>query len=173
MKIVQISQKTGALKESTKSKTKVRAVLIEGSKVLLCEYWGINLFPGGKINKGEDSVSALIRELKEETGKEYLENELIHLVDIMDYQKDYPSSSGKTEDQFLITRYFVSKFNGIDPDEMNISEIDLIGGFQLKLVEISEISDILEQNASKNPRKSFFDAEIMKVIEVLEEDMDI
>jgi 8-oxo-dGTP diphosphatase len=59
-------------------------------KVLMCKrhkqpYKGLYNLVGGKIEPGEDSLTAAYRELQEETG--ITEIELVHLMDFTYYQK--------------------------------------------------------------------------------------
>ena len=45
---------------------KVRAILVDGHKLLIANYGGVYLLPGGSIENGESKDNAIIRELKEE-----------------------------------------------------------------------------------------------------------
>ena len=45
---------------------KVRGILVKDDKVLVANYGGIILFPGGKVDKGENLEEALVREIQEE-----------------------------------------------------------------------------------------------------------
>ena len=48
-------------------KEKVRAlILTDDNKILVANYFGILLLPGGKVDKGESLEVALIRELNED-----------------------------------------------------------------------------------------------------------
>ena len=53
--------------EIDKINTKVRAILVKNNDILIANYGGILMLPGGKIDKYETYKDALIRELKEET----------------------------------------------------------------------------------------------------------
>ena len=60
------------LDEINEFNSKVRAILIDSeNKVLVANYGGVFLFPGGSIDDGENIAEAIIRELQEETGTSY------------------------------------------------------------------------------------------------------
>lgn len=63
----------------------VRAVIIRGDEILLCQPKGDNFYflPGGGINFEEGIEDALRRELKEELGAELLEPKFIGIVENM------------------------------------------------------------------------------------------
>ncbi len=56
----------------------VYGVIIKDRKILLSKQWDGYDFPGGGINLGEPIESALIREVKEETGVEVKIGKIIH-----------------------------------------------------------------------------------------------
>lgn len=63
-------------------------------KILFCKrrkepYKGLYNFVGGKIEDGEDSVTAAYRELQEETGISIHDIQLFHLMDISYYYQNY------------------------------------------------------------------------------------
>ena len=71
--------------------TKARAILINNNnEILIGNYGGTYLLPGGSIDYNEDIINGLTRELKEETGIDYKEEELISICHLDYYQKNYP-----------------------------------------------------------------------------------
>ena len=74
---------------------KVRALINVDDKILVCDYNDVFLLPGGKIDKDEDNITALIRELKEEIGINYIQDELRPLFELIYYQFDYPTRDNK------------------------------------------------------------------------------
>lgn len=64
------------------------------SKILFCKrmkwpYKGLFNFVGGKVEDGEDSMSAAYRELYEETGISGNDIRLFHFMDLTYYYQDY------------------------------------------------------------------------------------
>ena len=71
--------------------TRVKVFLVNSqNELLIANYGGIYLLPGGKVDNNESLIEALIRELKEETGIIYNDKELEYLCTLDYYQKNYP-----------------------------------------------------------------------------------
>ena len=145
---------------------KVRAILREGNKILVANYGGVYLLPGGSIDEGETKESAIIRELKEETGILYSSLELENILKIIFYQKDYPLRRISLVNCLLVTDYYIGEYKGLNLDNMNRTEKETRDGFNLKLVDIKEIEKLINEK-SDNPRKVYFDRELEEVIKVL------
>ena len=145
---------------------KVRAILRDGNKILIANYGGVYLLPGGSIDEGETKESAIIRELKEETGILYSSLELENILKIIFYQKDYPLRRISLVNRLLVTDYYIGEYKGLNLDNMNRTEKETRDGFNLKLVDIKEIEKLINEK-SDNPRKVYFDRELEEVIKVL------
>ena len=145
---------------------KVRAILRDGNKILVANYGGVYLLPGGSIDEGETKESAIIRELKEETGILYSSLELENILKIIFYQKDYPLKRISLVNHLLVTDYYIGEYKGLNLDNMNRTEKETRDGFNLKLVDIKEIEKLINEK-SDNPRKVYFDRELEEVIKVL------
>ena len=89
MEIVSINESNLIDRELDIINNKVRAILVKNDKVLVANYGGIMLFPGGKVDKGENLEEALVRELFEETGIKYNINEFRKLLILKYYQHNY------------------------------------------------------------------------------------
>ena len=71
--------------------TKARAILVDkANRVLVANYGGVILLPGGSVDDEETIMQAVIRELQEEIGVEYIPEELKLLTNIKYFQKNYP-----------------------------------------------------------------------------------
>ena len=74
---------------------KARALLIDDdNNILIAYYGGVYLLPGGKIDNNETPIQAIIRELLEETGTYYTEQDFEFLTTIQSFQKNYPKEMG-------------------------------------------------------------------------------
>lgn len=100
--------------EPIKIKLKSRAMLINSAnQILIANYGGVFLLPGGSIEEGENPNSAIIRELKEEIGVDFEMEQLEPFAKIKYFQLDYPKRDGKKEDRVNITYYYLGRLETI------------------------------------------------------------
>lgn len=151
-----------------KTKNKVRAILLTcaNNKLLVSNYNGVILLPGGSVDKGETSNEAIIRELKEETGIIYDIDKLHELFTINHYQYKYLTSDDKIMNRLIITKYYLGLFKGVDINNIKITENEKKGNFYTELMKIDDLylSTLYD---SLNPRKKYFDRENKEIIKVL------
>ena len=148
--------------------SKVRAVILDGYKLLVANYGGVYLLPGGSIEKKETKEQAIVRELKEETGIKYSLKELDELFTLKYYQKQYPLKHDEFKNRLSITHFYLGKYKGINDYNLNRTQKEIRDGFDLRLVNIDEIDSLIKEIPSNNnPRKPFFDRELEEVQKVL------
>ena len=152
-------------KDISVTSNKVRAVLLSQNKVLVSNYSGVVLFPGGKIDKGETEEEAIIRELQEETGIIYDINQLDKVSMVKYYQANYPTRNSKTVNRLMTIKSYLGKYNGININKTKRTKSEIEGNFKLELVNIDDL--LLPSKVSDNPRKEFFDRENKEVIKAL------
>ncbi len=143
--------------------SKVRAFLIERNNVLIANYGGVILLPGGSIDQGEDMETALIRELEEEIGIKYIPGELRYLEQVEYYQRDYPTRKGSKQNRLVTTHYFVGKYKGMGKQALTAKEKEC--GFSLQLVPLEQLREIILNNNSTNPRRAFFTKELLVALD--------
>ena len=145
-------------------KMKSRAIITDNEgKILIGNYGGVYLLPGGSIDDGENPNDTIIRELREETGLEF--QQLEPFTKIRYFQNSYPTRDGKTMDRLLITYYYIGRDKDAIKHDIKLTEKEIQDGFELKYYNIDDIERVLEQNQTQNPRSEYFNKEIRTVIE--------
>lgn len=147
--------------EINKVNTKVRAILVKNNDILIANYGGVLMLPGGKIDKFETNKEALIRELKEETGIIY--NDLKELFELEYYQYQYPTREDEVINRLIKTKFYYGDFKGIDKVSRQMTEKEKKDNFELKLIDIDKIFEILPTQED-NPRSEFFNRELIEAI---------
>ena len=164
MEVITINEDNLKKCDIEKSSIKVRAILYHNDNILVANYNGIYLLPGGKVESNESIYDALQRELLEETGVLYTESELKPILKLRYYQKDYLTTDNKTLNRYILTHYYVGKFRGIDFTKVRRSQREIEGNFRLQLMDMEELyKDML---LCDNPRKDYFNRELNEVVKV-------
>ena len=145
---------------------KARAILInDTNELLIGNYGGTYLLPGGSINSNENILNGLIRELKEETGIDYKEEELINLCHLDYYQKNYPKRNGTIKNRLITTHYYIGTYKGISISNQTLSESEQKDNFKLELIPLEKLETIILNNKNNNPRNIYFQKELLTIIE--------
>ena len=166
MEIITINENNLISNDINETKTKVRAILIDDDKILISNYGGVMLLPGGSIDVGETKIEALIRELKEETGMLYSTSDLQKLFILNHYQANYKTRDNNLINRLVTTEFYIGKFKGIDEFNIRKTEKEKKDNLYLELLTLKEILKKLKNNNNQNPRKPFFDREIKEAIKV-------
>lgn len=145
---------------------KVRAILINtNNKLLIANYGGIYLLPGGKVDDNENLAEALTRELKEETGIIYNENELKYLCTINYYQKNYLKRDNTVKNRLVKTHYYIGNLKNIPQKKQELTDKEIKGNFKLEYIPLNKLKNIIINNEINNPRNIYFQKELLKIIE--------
>jgi 8-oxo-dGTP pyrophosphatase MutT (NUDIX family) len=168
MKLI-INENNLELSDIDEFSSKVRAIIInKNNELLVCKYGETYLLPGGKIDDGEEQISALIRELHEETGTKYLESDFSFFMELNYYQKDYPKrDSDSIVNRLLNTYYYKCEYREINLDKQILSDKEIKSNFKLEFINLKEIENIIENNINDNPRNIFFQNELLNVIKYI------
>lgn len=145
---------------------KARAMLLnENKEILIANYGGTYLLPGGKIEYNEEIINGLLRELEEETGTYYNDKELNCLCTIEYFQKNYPKRTGERQNRLIITHYYIGEYKEISLSKIKLTENEQKGNFKLQLIPLKELENILMENENNNPRNIYFQKELLAVID--------
>ena len=151
--------------EINEKSLKVRALLFdENNNVLVANYNGVLMFPGGKVDKDENLLDALCRELSEELGNIYNSEELTFFMTLNFYQKGYPKVEDVIVNRLVKTHYYIGTYKDINFDLQQLSEREKKSNFKLELISFDELENIVLNNTNNNPRNKYFQDELLEVL---------
>ena len=144
---------------------KARAILIdENNRILIARYGDVILLPGGKVDDGETILEAIIRELKEELGKDYNSSEFDFFATLNYYQKNYPKRDGLFLNRLIQTHYFIGPYKELNIDLIKLTENEKKGNFRLELVPLTDLESMILNNKNNNPRNIYFQNELLVIL---------
>ena len=154
-------------KEADSVGIKSRAIIYDEStnKILLANYAGMYLLPGGKIDEGEDPLDAVSREVKEEAGLIF-EKDDFRLFSILLYGKrNYESKGGQKITKALNDLVFVIPYSKLtDKIDTKLSKNEKKDDFSLSWVNLDCVIKLIEENDSTNPRIGLYKEPLCYVI---------
>lgn len=151
----------------TEKKSKARLFITNSNnEILVVKVGGIYLLPGGKV---ENPLSALKREIKEEIGIDIDVSKVSPMEKVIYYQKDYPKVEGGIINRKVTTDYFETKMDiDISCVDNNLTELEKKSNFTLEWIKKEELEDVIVNNDTDNPRKQFFNEELLHVLNIYE-----
>ena len=136
----------------------------ETNQILIANYAGVILLPGGKVDKNETIYKAIIRELSEELGQTYNPEELTFLTTVNHYQKLYPKTDGTQKNRLVVTHYFLGNYKQISQEYQRLTEKEKNAKFTLQLISLENLENLLLSNTNQNPRNEYFQRELLIVL---------
>lgn len=156
-----------------KKRLKSRAILVNSSnEILVANYGGVLLLPGGSIDGKETPEEAIHRELREEIGVDMQPEQLKPFVKVRYFQPNYPERSGNKTNRLAVTYYYHGNIESIS-DERNLTEKEKKDGFTVEFCSINQIQEMLNSKKSNNPRRLYFDRELQAVIDYYKERLQV
>ena len=157
----------------TKKKLKSRAVLVNSSnEILVANYGGVLLLPGGSIDGKETPDETIHRELREELGVDMKSEQLKPFVKVRYFQPNYPERNGNTINRLAVTYYYLGHINNIS-NERDLTENEKKDGFTVEFYSINQIQGMLNSKKGNNPRRLYFDRELKAVIDYYKERLQV
>ncbi len=153
---------------------KARAIIINDNKeILLANYAGTFLLPGGKIEDNETIIAGLLREVLEETGIELKTCSLQPLLFIEYFIKNYPRRDNNNifDNRYNGTYYYIVHTNKkININKINLKDNELEANFKTIRVKLEHVLPLIEQNKTRNPWNKYFLRELKIVIQEFQKD---
>lgn len=146
---------------------KVRAVINNNDTYAITEEGGKVIFPGGKCDKNEDFNSAIIRELEEETGIKFKNDELKQVLTLETYYEDfYDYRTSCKKPRYTITKYYYVETNlTINKDNQSLTKEEIKEKFNIKFVSKEELIQLLNTDHSNSINGKYFDEENKIILE--------
>lgn len=143
-----------------------KQLIYNNKNILISNYNGVLILPGGKLDKDETNAEALIRELKEEIGQEYNKEELNYFMTLKHYQKNYPRMENYLVNRIVQASYFVGTYKEINNNLQQLSDREKKGKFklELELISLDELETIVLNNINDNLRNIYFQEELLEVL---------
>jgi len=159
-----INNKNLKSEEITDFSSKARAILLnDDNQILIVNYGGNYLLPGGSVDNKENIIEAIKRELLEELGQSYNENELEFIGTIHHFQNDYPKRNGTIVNRMVKTSIFTGKLKSTNFENKKLTSKEEKDGFNIILVPLDNLKELILSNSCNNPRKKFFQEELILI----------
>ena len=151
------------LRNVDKDSVKVRLLSIKDGNLLVANYAGFYMLPGGKVDKDESLIDALKREVSEEVGISISDADIKELVCVDNYQTNYPSD-GELISKHTKTYYYL--LEDLLPDNVmsHLSDREMLYNFYLQTININDLVNELEKRCS-NVKEIYFSRELLQVLE--------
>ena len=147
---------------------RVKLLLVNSNKELLLGYSHNDYqFPGGHVEEDEDLMLAISREIKEETGIDLEVRDLQPFAAVYGYYKDWPK---KDENRKIEIYYYEVKTDAKPKlDEINLTDSEKEGNFEVRYVHLDNIEKELLNNIDKYTDKHGITKEMLEVIKFYKE----
>ena len=161
MKII-VNEKSLVPNDSWMEFRKVRAIIEnQNGEYVISQEGGKIIFPGGKCDQNEDELSAIKRELKEETGLDFTDEELKQVLTLETFYDDfYDYRSKSLKPRHTITTYYYTKTDKqIASENLTLTEGEISENFHIFFINKEGLLNLLNQDHSDMKNGKYFDEE--------------
>ena len=162
--------------EIDKKVLKVRALIYNpvNNKVILVHYAGLYMLPGGKVDEGETLEEALIREVSEETGIVFSNDDFVKYLLINSYDRNYfDRKSGIVNRHTQTTFYIIKTSLEIDENNKKLTISEINKNHQVSYVSLDLVKKLVVENDTTNEKRLQFDRDIIIAIDEFLESLNI
>ncbi|MDE6141117.1 MAG: PHP domain-containing protein, partial [Bacilli bacterium] len=147
---------------------KARLISVIDDKILVCNYSGFYMLPGGKLDNDETFEEAIIREIKEETQETITPNDIQEYITVDNYQENYLSRKypNPIKKETKTVYYITDK--KINVSEGYLSPLEKAGNMRTSYMKIDTLKSLLKSEV--RPKHQVFAQELLKVIEEYEKE---
>lgn len=148
---------------------KSRLISIINNKVLVCNYSGFYMLPGGKVDEHETFEDAVLREIYEETGNKLSPQDIDIYLSVDNYQENYLSRSNPFEPiNKKTTTVYYKTTKKITNEDAFLSPLEKSGNMRIAYMDIEELKKLLHQEV--RPKHQVFASELLEVLDQYELD---
>ena len=147
---------------------KVRAIIInnKNDKILIVNYAGLFMLPGGKVDNNESKIDALKREIKEESGIEITNQDLEPYLVINSYDRNYNMREYGIINRLTQTYFYIIHTDQeIDVTKKKLTKNEIEMNHTISFEHLETIEYLIRINNSNNPKINQFDREILTALQ--------
>ena len=148
--------------------TRVKVFILNKNKFVLISAFDGYQLPGGHVEENENLLTAILREVKEETGIELNNNEIpTPFFRIERYSK----TEGNLNKCSIIIYYYIQTNKNVDLNNRNLTDHEKENNYSLELVEKEEIENVLKtvMQSSSNAGSKIVAEETLYAYNILKE----
>lgn len=152
--------------------TRTKALIINSKNEIMLGYGDLTYqFPGGHLKIGETSNECLKRELKEETGMDIDTSNLKPFIKMSHYTRNYRNSGKNRQNDIYF--YYIRTDEQYNMKNTNLDEFERLSNFQIKLISLDKVEQILKDSIPDNPINEVIVGEMLIVLDYYKENLAI